>query len=71
MKSLFPRIHRALKGSGGEMAFLRGSCDGMGAILGAQEHRRETLICDVFLVKFHDVKCERTPTGSGDQSALF
>ena len=46
----------------------------LGALLGAQEHRRETLICDVFLVKLDDVKYERTPKGCGecsDQRALF
>ena len=40
-------------------------------LLSVQEHREETLIYDVEVVKSNAMKNQRTPRGSGDQRALF
>ena len=39
--------------------------------MGAQEHRRTTLIRDVDVVKFEAVGYQRTPNISDDQRGLF
>ena len=48
-----------------------GSCGYVKPTLGAQEHRRETQIDDVDLLKHDIVKNQRTPRESGDQRALL
>ena len=62
---------RTPKGSDGQMAFPGVSRGDAGPILRAQEHRRETLICDVHFIKFYALGNQRTPKGSGDQRALL
>ena len=43
----------------------------MNPTLGAQEHRRETQIDDVDLLKHDTKKNQRTPRGFGDQMAVL
>ena len=58
-------------GSGGHIVFVRGSCGNVGAILGAQEHRREMQIGDVDLLKQDAMTNQKTPRWSGDQMAFL
>ena len=55
------KYERTPEGSGDQRALFETPRSCLGALLGAQEHRRETLICDAAFVTFDDVKCERTP----------
>lgn len=48
-KVIVSRIHTTLTGSGGQIAFVRGSCGNVGATLCVQEHHRETLISDIYV----------------------
>ena len=56
---------------------LRESCDLRAllethrVLLSVQEHRGDTLIYGVDVVKSNAMKNQRTPRGSGDQGALF
>ena len=48
-KVIVSRIHTTLIGSGGQIAFVRGSCGDVVAIVGVQEHCRETSIGDIYV----------------------
>ena len=43
----------------------------LGGLLGADEHCRETLICDFGAEQFEAIKYQRTLYRSGDQRALW
>ena len=51
-ESIAVRQRRTLQGFSDHMALCETPWRPLGGLLGAQEHRRETLICDVDVVKF-------------------
>ena len=52
---------RALQGISDHMVLCETPLRPLGGLLGAREHREETLVCDVGVVKLEAVKYQRTP----------
>ena len=60
-KSIAMRKRRTLQGLGDHMALCETPWRPLGGLLGFQEHCRQTLICDVDVVKVEAVTYQRTP----------
>ena len=69
-KSIAMRKRRALQGFSDHVALSEAPWRPLGGLLGVQEHRRETFICDVDVVKFRVMSHPRTVGACGDQMAL-